>query len=179
MTKLLLSLPLIAVAFALLATACGGGDDAGSASTTVPAGSPGAGATAQATATPTPERPLATPTPLRDGDPVVSIVAGGNATIPTAAQFRAWPQTTITANGQQYTGVTLADLAAAVGATGSYVELEGIRSDGIRYAIARHAVAELGRTSLVVLTRTGQLDFVSSSLPPGQWMTAVTAISFV
>lgn len=176
MTRRFFAASLLALAGAF--AACGGGDDGDA--TASPSGSSSVtnGGVATATATPTPESVLATPTPLNDGDPLLSIVAGGTSLAPTASDFGGYPQTSLTANGTSYTGVTLADLAEVTGATGAFFEIEGVRSDGVRYAIARHATAELGDSSLLVVTSTGQVDFVSTGLDPSQWMTAVSAVTF-
>jgi hypothetical protein len=178
---------LAAVAVLLLPAAfvaCGDEDDAADGATSPETnGSPSAdsspGAAFTPTPTPRPETALATPTPIPEGSPLVSIVAGGTALAPTASDFTAWPQTTVSVDGTEYTGVTLSAVAEAAGASGAYFEIEGVRSDGVRYAIARHPLADLGDTSLLVLTDSGQLNFVSSSLDPAQWMSAVSAISFV
>lgn len=182
MTRRLLAAPLLALA--AFSFACGGdsdGDDA-DGPTSTPEGSPTATFTAQpsaqATATPTPETVLPTPTPLAAGDPILSIAAGGTSLTPTASEFNAYPQTSITAAGTTYSGVTLEALAAEAGTTGAFFEIEGVRSDGVRYAIARYALSEMGATSLLVLSDAGQVDFVSSSLDPSQWLTAVTAVTF-
>lgn len=181
MSKRLLTLTLLAVCAPAGFVACGGDDDA--SATASPAGartsSPGTGAGTTVVATPTPEPPLPTPTPLDDDDPVVSIVVNGSGLAPTAEEFKAWPQTTINAGGKTYEGVTLSAMADALGASATFVEIEGVRSDGVRYAIARYALADFGASSLLVLTGTGQIDFVSSAVEPAQWLSAVTAITFV
>ena len=58
------------------------------------------------------------------------------------------------------------------------VSIEGIRTTGERYAIARFLLAEVAETSLLVLGEDGQVDFVSSSIEPALWMTAVNSVSF-
>jgi len=180
MTRRLLAAPLLALA--AFTFACGGGGDDADGPTSTPEGSPTATFTAQptsqATATPTPETALPTATPLAAGDTILSIVAGGTSLTPTASEFNAYPQTSITAAGTTYSGVTLEALAAEAGTTGAFFEIEGVRSDGVRYAIVRYALAEMGGTSLLVLSDAGRVDFVSSSLDPSQWLTAVTAVTF-
>lgn len=137
-----------------------------------PTASPASGPTA------TPEPPLPTPTSLAQNEPVLSIVGGGETLQPTGLEFRAWAETTIEAGGASYTGVTLAEIAEDLGVSGGFVEVEGVRSDGARYAIGRFALDEVADTSILVISRTGHVDFVSSTLDSSQWLTFVTAVTF-
>jgi len=115
---------------------------------------------------------------LAQNQPVLSIVGGGEALQPTGLEFRAWAETTIEAGGASYTGVTLAEIAHDLGVSGGFVEVEGMRSDGTRYAIGRFALDEIADTSILVISRTGHVDFVSSTLDSSQWLTFVTAVTF-
>ena len=167
------------------AAACGGDDDA-------PAGDAGAAPTvseadarrtevAQGLEQPVPpDRPLPTPTPLPDGLPVLQVVApGGTAYTPTRDEFTALPATTLKIGGKEYTGVTLAAVAAKAGApAGSTATIQGTRMDNLRYGAIRYPLAEVGETTLLVLNEAGYLDLVSSSIPQEQWLHTLTGIAF-
>lgn len=159
--------------------ACGGDDDGASNGDT--GETPDAaenGATPPPTETPTP-RPIRTPTPVPSGEPVLLVVFEGAEYFPSEEQFRALPQATITADGTDYSGVTLGTIAVQVQAPAeTTVSVEGIRADGERYAIARFLLSEVAETSLLVLGENGQVNLVSSSIEPAQWLTAVNSVSF-
>jgi hypothetical protein len=173
---LLLALSLVALAGL---AACGGDDDDASNGDT--AETPGADettATTEPAETPTP-RPIRTPTPVPAGEPVLLVVFEGTEFFPNEEQFRALPQATITADGTEYSGVTLGTIAAQVQAPAeTTVSVEGINTTGERYAIARFLLGEVAETSILVLGENGRVDLVSSSIEPAQWMTAVNSVSF-
>lgn len=178
---LLLAAPLVALAL----VACGGDDDDASsdggddASTSVAGASVTGEASADGTPTKTPESALPTPTPPAADEPVVSVVYQGSHYSPTAADLESLPQSTISAGGNEYTGVTLSYIAAQVGAPADItVTIEGYRSDGLRYAIVRYPLAEVAEDTLVVFGQNGHLELVSASLPAEEWVTSISAISF-
>lgn len=179
LTLLFLPALLLVALFGL--AACGDGDDGDSSENGETSETPGGtetGATAEPTETPTP-RPIRTPTPVPSGEPVVLVVFEGAEFFPSEEEFRALPQATITADGADYSGVTLATIAAQVAAPAeSTVSIEGIATSGERYAIARFLLSEVAETSLLVLGENGRIDLVSSSIEPSQWMTAVNSVSF-
>ena len=167
------------------AAACGGDDDA-------PAGDAGAAPTvseadarrtevAQGLEQPVPpDRPLPTPTPLPDGLPVIQVVTpGGTAYTPTRDEFKALPATTLKIGGKEYTGVTLASLAAKAGApAGAVATIQGTRIDNLRLGALRYPLADIGATTLLVINQSGYLDLVSSSIPQEQWLHTLSGIAF-
>jgi len=170
---------------AAAAAACGDDDDA-------PAGDAGAAPTvseadarrtevAQGLEQPVPpDRPLPTPTPLPDDLPVIQVVTpGGTAYTPNRDEFKALPTTTLEIGGKEYTGVTLAAVAAKAGAPAdSTATIQGTRIDNLRLGAIRYPLAEVGETTLLVFNQAGYLDLVSSSIPQEQWLQTVTGIAF-
>jgi hypothetical protein len=170
----------------LLAVAgCGGDDDGTDATATSDAssnnGTPAATLTPSESPTATPEQPIATPTRVADTDPLMVVNYGETVLQPTAADVAAMPQTPITGiDGQTYTGVTLADLAAAMGApSDGYVEMRGIRSDGKRLVTLRYSLTDNGTDTVVYVADSGNVDLVSASVPQSNWLTAIMAISYL
>lgn len=174
---------------ALLAlAACGGGsgdddgnggdDGNGNGNAETPNANGDNGATPEPTETPTP-RPIRTPTPVPSGDPVLLVVFEANEFFPSEEEMRALPQTSVTVDGTEYSGVSLATVGQQVQApAGTTVSLEGISSTGNRYATARYALAEVGEDTILVFGEGGVLNLVSSSIERAQWMTAVNSVSF-
>ncbi len=170
----------------LLAVAgCGGDDDGSDATATSDAssnnGTPAATLTPSESPTATPDEPIATPTRVADTDPLMVVNYGETVLQPTAADLAAMPQSEIeAADGETYTGVTLVDLAAAMGApSDGYVEMRGIRSDGIRLVTLRYFLAESGTDTVVYVAESGNVDLVSASVPLSNWLTAIMAISYI
>jgi hypothetical protein len=172
--------------FALLAAvliACGGGgdDDAtpngGSSSTD---GTPAGTLTPAESPTPTPESPLATPTRVADDEPVMAVNSGPMELFPTVAELGALPQTEVTgSDGNSYTGTTLAVLGEQVSAPAQgFVSIQGIRSDGIRYATVRFAIEEHAGTTVVFVGESGNVEMASSSIAAANWVGAISAISY-
>ena len=172
------------LAVALIAAGCGGGDDDREATpsngTASPSASPGdATATPSVSPTATPEHPLATPTALPADLPLLQVAAGGQLYEPPAAEFNQLPTVTITIDGEEYTGVLLETLSLKVTADPqAIVNIEGIRSDGIRYGSIRFPLPDIGSTTILVIAENGHLDLISSSIPRGQWLTSVTSVAF-
>lgn len=178
-----IALPLAA---ALVLGACGGGgDDDGD-------GANGGDATAEASAAPSPTQigdndangqPTAntgipTPTPVAEEDVVITVVNGGTVYTPTLADFRALPQTQIDAAGASKSGVSVATLAAQVGAESGVVLLQGLNPEQNKVASIRYTIEEIAANTVLVIDETGHLDLVSSTLPETQWLRVVIAVSF-
>jgi len=164
---------------AVTLVACGGGDDdddADNGGDETPAGS----LTPAESPTPSPESPLATPTRVADDEPVVAVNFGANEFFPTAAQLAELPETEITgSDGSSYTGVSVAALGEQVGAPGEgFVSLQGIRSDGIRFATVRFAIEEEGDSIVVFIGESGNVEMASANVPVANWVGAISAISY-
>jgi hypothetical protein len=163
--------------FALIA-ACGGDSDA----TQPDDGTPGAEQTADGEPTPAPtptEAPLPTPTPVPADFIVLQVANAGSVYAPTRAEFLALPQSQITHAGTTYSGVTLADLAAEVGARdGAIITIEGTRSDNRRFGVIRFTLDEIGENTVLTVTDAGHIDLASTFIPPEQWLFTVTGIAF-
>lgn len=182
MLRLRIAAALLLLAPAALA-ACGGSDsdDADAAATETDAG-------AEATGTPrnvgldqpvAPDRPLPSPTPLPDDAPIIQVVAGASTFTPTRAEFADLPTVTITADGRQYTGVTLAELARRVSAPAeAVVTIQGTRSDNLRYGAVRYALAEVGAATVVFIDESGYARFASAAIPAEQWLHTLAGIAF-
>lgn len=127
-----------------------------------------------------PDTPMPTPTPLPDDLPIIQVVApGAQPFTPTKEQFRELPTTTLTVSGTEYTGVTLATLAARVGApAGSVATIQGTRLDNLRFGAIRYPLAQVGETTLLVVNEAGYLNLVSTSIPQEQWLHTLTGIAF-
>jgi len=163
--------------------ACGGGDDGTatptSRATTPDATASGSTATPSVSPTATPENPLATPTPLPADLPLLQVAAGGQLYEPLTAEFNELPTVTISVDGEEYTGVLLETLSLKVPADPqAIVNIEGIRSDGIRYGSIRFPLADIGSTTVFVIAENGHLDLISSSIPREQWLTSITSVAF-
>ncbi len=182
MLRLRLAAALILLAPAAIA-ACGGSDsDAADAAATETATG------AEATATPRnagldqpipPDRPLPTPTPLPADLPILQVVAGGASFAPTRADLAALPVVTITAEGKQYTGVSLAELARRVAAPAeAVVTIQGTRADNLRYGAVRYALAEVGEATVVFVDESGYARFASAAIPAEQWLHTLEGIAF-
>lgn len=165
------------LAFALALAACGGdSDDApenGDGDTT-----PGAETTTTPQPTPT-DAPLPSPTPVPDDFVVVQVVSAGEVFAPVRSELVALGETTISHDGADYTGVSIGTLAAHMEARdGAIVTIEGTRSDNLRLGIIRFTLDELADTTVLTVSEAGHLDLASSFVPPEQWLTTVTGISF-
>jgi ABC-type glycerol-3-phosphate transport system substrate-binding protein len=124
-------------------------------------------------------RPLPTPTPVRDDAVIVVVAAGGELHEPTRREFQDFEQTTITVGGADYTGVSIATLAAETGAPdAAFVTIEGLRPGGERQAIWRFAMAEVGEDSVLVIGPAGHLQLASASIPEDQWIESIGSIDF-
>ncbi len=174
MRRFLLVAPL---ALALAFAACGGGDsdespENGDADTT-----PGAETT---TPQPTPtDAPLPSPTPVPDDFVVVQVVSAGEVFAPVRSELVALGESTISHDGDDYTGVSIGTLAAHMEAReGAVVTIEGTRSDNLRLGVIRFTLDELAETTVLTVSETGHLDLASSFVPREQWLTTVTGISF-
>ena len=162
---------------ALALGACGGDsdDEPGAGDTT-----PGADASTTTTPEPTPtDAPLPSPTPVPDDFVVVQVVNAGEVFGPTRAELVALGETTISHEGDDYTGVSIGTLAAHMGAReGAIVTIEGTRSDNLRLGMIRFTLDELAETTVLTVSDTGHLDLASSFVPTEQWLTTVTGIAF-
>lgn len=170
-------LSLAAVPLALLFTlgACGGDSDSQET------GTPGADGSATSTEPiPTPtDAPLPSPTPVPDDVVVIQVVNAGEVFAPLRSEFLALGESTISHDGQDYTGVSLAALAAHVAARdGAIVTIEGTRADNLRLGIIRFTIDELGETTVLTVTEGGHVDLASTFVPPEQWLTTITGVSF-
>lgn len=170
--RFLLAAPL---AFALALTACGGDSDEPANGDTTPGAD-------DSTTTPIPtptDAPLPSPTPVPDDFVVVQVVSAGEVFAPTRSELVALGETTVSHGGKDYTGVSIGTLAAHVEAReGAVVTIEGTRSDNLRLGVIRFTVDELAETTVLTVSDTGHLDLASSFVPPEQWLTTVTGISF-
>lgn len=179
MRRLLLAAAPIAL-FAL--SACGGDSDDTPANGDNGDGTPAADTTPGEENTPQPtptDGPMPTPTPLPDDAVVLQAVSAGQVYAPTRAEFAALPQIEITHDGTSYSGVSFATLAAEVGAReGAIVTIEGTRSDNLRFGVIRFTIEELAETTVLTANEGGHLDLASTSIPPEQWLTTVTGVSF-
>jgi hypothetical protein len=165
--------------------ACGGDDDSpdGTATSDVSSGdgTPAGTLTPDGTPTETPETPIATPTRVADTDPLMVVNYGATLLQPTAADLAALPQVEVEGlDGETYSGVTLNDLAAAVGAAADgFVEVQGIRSDGVRLTTVRYSLAESGADTVVFVGESGNVNVASASVPLANWLSAVQAIAYL
>lgn len=168
------------VALMLALGACGGDSD--DTNTADPNGTPtsadGSPASAAPTATVT-DVPIPRPTPVPADFVVVQVVNAGDVYAPTAAEFAALPGAQISHGGTNYSGVSLAALAAEVGARdGAIVTIEGTRSDNRRLGVIRFTLDEIGDNTVFVISEDGHIDLASTSIPPEQWLNTVTGVSF-
>jgi hypothetical protein len=171
------AIPCVALALA----ACGGSGDDGPGDDTTPANGTPAGTLTPADApTPTPESPIATPTRVADDEPLMIVNFGATEVLPTAADLAGLAQVEVTdMDGNDHTGVTLAELGQLVGAPAAgLVSLQGIRSDGIRFATVRFAIEDHAATTVVYVGESGNVQMGSSSIAPVSWVGAISAISF-
>jgi hypothetical protein len=124
-------------------------------------------------------RGIPTATPVPDDGVTVLVTGGGELTTYTPVDIRELPETSITAGGESYTGVSVADLAASAGASdATYVTIEGYSPDGQRPIVAQFALADIGADSVFVISETGHLRFASESIDAAQWVTTVGAVDF-
>lgn len=126
-----------------------------------------------------PDKPLPSPTPIPDDLPVVQVAAGGSVYAPLRSEFTALPKTKISANGQDYEGVTLAELASKAGAAeGATVTIQGTRSDNLRSGAIRFPLSEIGAATVLVIGDQGHVLLASTAVPPEQWLRDITGVSF-
>jgi hypothetical protein len=164
--------PLLVAALAL--AACGGGSSA--APPTATAEPPTA--TPDTLQQPTPSDPLPTPAPARDEALALAVTFGDRQFLPTVADFRGLPVTSVGNSGEK--GVTIAALAEKVGApSGALVTIQGYRSDLKTIAFVRKPLGEIASTTIAVLDDEGHVNLVSTSLPAQEWLRAVIFIAFV
>jgi hypothetical protein len=176
---------LAALAAALLimpavSIACGGG---GGAKTT-----PASSASPSVTASPTPEpnkqptvedKVMATPTKLPADAVALTVVNGKTTYSPKPDEARALDQTSISAEGKSYSGVSVVTLAQKVAAKpDSVFTIQGVRADGKRIGFVRGKVSEIGSTTVFVPLADGHFNVVVGSLPSDQWVIFAEAISF-
>ncbi len=125
------------------------------------------------------DQPLPTPTPLPEDGIAIQAVGAGAPYSPTLSQFKSLPTTEIKAEGQSYTGVTLATLAEkSKAATGVAATIEGVRADGKRQGAVRFPLADVASNTVLVLAADGQLSIASTSIPKEQWLIRVTSVAF-
>jgi hypothetical protein len=170
----LLTIPAVSIA-------CGGGG--GGAKTT-----PAASAAASATASPTPEpnkqptvedKVMPTPTKLPADAVALTVVNGKTTYSPKPDEARALEQTSISAEGKSYSGVSVVTLAQKVAAKpDSVFTIQGVRADGKRIGFVRGKVSEIGSTTVFVPLADGHFNVVVGSLPSDQWVLFAEAISF-
>jgi hypothetical protein len=171
------AIPCVALAFA----ACGGGgDDDGGDDATPANGTPVGSLTPADTPPPTPESPIATPTRVAEDEPLLIVNFGATELLPTAADLAGMTQVeVIDMDGNDHSGVSLEALGQLVGAPAQgFVSLQGIRSDGIRYATVRFAIEEHAATTVLYVGESGNVEMGSSSIAPVSWVGAISAISF-
>jgi hypothetical protein len=126
-----------------------------------------------------PDRPIPTPTPLPADFPILQVVAGGTGLTPTRDEFLAIPTTTITADGREFTGVTLAELARRVTAPeGAVVTIHGTRADNLRFGVIRYPLSDVAEQTVLVLDDSGYVSLASSAIPPEKWLHTLTGIAF-
>jgi hypothetical protein len=172
------AIPFVAIT---LAACGGGGDDDGPGDDTTPAnGTPAGSLTPADTPTPTPESPIATPTRVADDEPLMIVNFGATELLPTAADLAGMAQVEVTdMDGNDHSGVTLEALGQLVGAPAQgFVSLQGIRSDGVRYATVRFAIEEHAATTVVYVGEGGNVEMGSSSIASVSWVGAISAVSF-
>ncbi len=124
------------------------------------------------------DQAMPTPTPLADTDPVLQVVAMGQAYTPTKGDFTALPKVSIDAGGKSYEGVSLAALAEKAGAPAAgFVTIQGTRADNLRFGAVRFPLAEVGTNTVLILDETGHVLFASSSVPQEQWLKDISGIA--
>lgn len=183
----LLGLCLLGPLLLLTLAACGGDDDDSPADASATGdsssneGTPGATLTPAESPTVTPETPVATPTRVADDEPLMVVNYQATLLEPTAADLAALPQIQVTGiDGKTYSGVSFNDLAAAVGAPPeAFVEVRGIRSDGVRLTTLRYSLAENGADSVFYIAESGNVDLASASIDPVNWLAAIQAVGYV
>jgi hypothetical protein len=172
-----------AAAVVLLLSACGGGSDkpASTATSTTPNGdspatvAPGTPANEQPQV---PDQPIPTPTRLPDDVAVIQVAFGGKVYAPLRSEFGGLDKSTVTVNGKNYQGVSLATLAAHAGAKADGVAtIQGTRADNLRLGAIRFSLSDIGATTVFVTDEGGRLDLASSSIPAEQWLNDVTSVS--
>lgn len=177
------------LAVVVTAAACGGGGgkQAPTPGTATAKASSSVAASASATGTSTglgqpanKEGALPTATPLLITDAVLGVVSGKNNFKPTMDDFKALEQTTVTAGGKSYTGVSLATLGSKVSAPADsgFVTVEGTLLSGVRLNVIRFATKDVAATTVLVMDSGGRLALYSSSIPGDQWLIAVTSVAF-
>lgn len=179
----LLFIPFVLAFILPLAAACGGDDDSSATGTGSPDTSgnstPAATLTPAESPTATPEQALPTPTRVADDEPLLVITYGDQTVTPTAADLAAYQQSEIEVDGQSYSGALLADIAGQMGAPAeSTVYVEGIRSDGLRFATVRFALADVADGTVFYIGDSGHVNYASSAVAPAQWLMNVSAITF-
>jgi hypothetical protein len=172
MRRILLAAAPLAI---LLGAACGDGEDKPDDATT----SPEAVLTQDSNEQPqVPDTAMPTPTPLADADPVLQVVAMGQAYTPTRGDFGGLAKTKIDAGGKSYEGVTLAALAEKAGAPqAGFVTIQGTRSDNLRFGAVRFAMSEIGTNTVLLLDESGHVSFASAGVPPEQWLKDISGIA--
>lgn len=126
-----------------------------------------------------PDKPLPTPTRVAPDDVALTVVAGSEKFEPKLSELSSLPQTTIEANGKQYEGVSLAELASRVSAKPeATVTVQGRRGDNLRLGAIRFPVSQIGTDSVLFVDERGHLYLASKSVPVDQWLTVVNGVSF-
>ena len=121
---------------------------------------------------------MATPTPIADTDPVLQVVAMGQAYTPTRGEFAALPKVKIDAGGKSYEGVTLAALAEKAGAPqAGFITIQGTRSDNLRFGAVRFPLGEVATNTVLVVDESGHVLFASTSVPQEQWLKDISGIA--
>lgn len=164
----------------IAAAACGGDDDApADATPTITDADARRTEVAQGLEQPVPpDKPLPSPTPLPEDVPIVQIVSGGQQFAPTRAAFADLPTTSISVGGQQYTGVTIAELGRRVAAReAGTVTIQGTRTDNLRYGAIRYPLAEIASDTVLYLDESGYLRLASASIPKEQWLHTIVGIA--
>ncbi len=162
----------------LVLAACGGGSGVARDTDSTP----GAGETVSGdpTVVPTPtDVPLPAPTAVPSDFIVLQVANAGSIYAPTRAEFLDLAQTELTQGGTTYSGVSLAALAAEVGARdGAIVTIEGTRSDNRRYGAIRFTLSEIGENTVLTISEDGHIDLASTYIPTEQWLFTVTGVVF-
>ena len=164
-----------------LMAACGGDDAKPAATKAAGSGTPAATATlSSGLEQPTVEDKVL-PTPTAASDTAIAlVVANGKQTYnPTVADYRALATASVNAAGQDYSGVTIATLAAKVSAPATAtVTIQGIRADGKRTSLLRYALADIGTNTVLMIDASGHIALASSGFDKELWLSNIASVAF-
>ena len=169
----------VAIAASVLLYAACGGDDA-KPSPTAAANTPAPTATSSGLQQPTSEdKVLPTPTKADPTAVALSVVAGKQTFNPTVSDYRALPTTSVSAGGQNYSGVSVGAIAEKVSAPAtSTVTIQGTRADGKRESLLRYTLSDIATNTVLAIDDSGHIALQSSSIDKELWLVNVTSVAF-